>query len=264
MRHTSDALAQCSRVLALRVFSCSRPWRRAHCRRLSRTPDRVRPARARRPRHHRSGALQVVRDAGRPPLSMLDVRESVTHLFSLGRFDDVSVDASSRRRPAWRCATSSVPIHPVVSKSIRRQLLGARHRRRALRRASSIVRHVAAARPRGPSCRASSPTALRERGYRHPAVAARDVDAGSDRATLVFTIDPGPRTTSARSTIVGSPRSRGGVSRAARRGDWRAVSARAPWPPASTSYVDARRPRVLRGAVTPAVQLHGRRPDAPT
>ena len=36
---------------------------------------------------------------------MLEVRESVAHLFSLGRFEDVRVDASWRAL-AWRSATS--------------------------------------------------------------------------------------------------------------------------------------------------------------
>ena len=49
--------------------------------------------------------VQVVETRLGDPLSMLAVRESVAHLFSLGRFDDVRVDASSRAR-AWRSATS--------------------------------------------------------------------------------------------------------------------------------------------------------------
>ena len=38
--------------------------------------------------------VQIVETRAGSPLSMLEVRESVTHLFSLGRFDDVRVDAS--------------------------------------------------------------------------------------------------------------------------------------------------------------------------
>ena len=38
--------------------------------------------------------LRVVETRAGRPLSMLEVRESLTHLFSLGRFDNVSVDAS--------------------------------------------------------------------------------------------------------------------------------------------------------------------------
>src|SRR5689334_1265965 len=38
--------------------------------------------------------VQVVETQAGRPLSMIEVRESVAHLFSLGRFDDVRVDAS--------------------------------------------------------------------------------------------------------------------------------------------------------------------------
>ena len=38
--------------------------------------------------------LKVVETRAGRPLSMVEVRESLTHLFSLGRFDNVSVDAS--------------------------------------------------------------------------------------------------------------------------------------------------------------------------
>src|SRR5204863_1629757 len=56
--------------------------------------------------------VQLVETRAGSPLSMLEVRESVTHLFSLGRFDDVRVDASSERDGvALRYELS--PIHTV-------------------------------------------------------------------------------------------------------------------------------------------------------
>ena len=58
--------------------------------------------------------VQIVETRAGSPLSMLEVRESVTHLFSLGRFDDVRVDASPEGAGvALRYELS--PIH-IVSK----------------------------------------------------------------------------------------------------------------------------------------------------
>ena len=61
---------------------------------------------------------------------MVDVRESVTHLFSLGRFEDVQVHAERADGGAWRCATTSIPIHPVAKIAFAGRLDAARHRRR--------------------------------------------------------------------------------------------------------------------------------------
>jgi hypothetical protein len=48
--------------------------------------------------------------------------------------------------------------------------------------------------------------ALRERGYLNPTVTPRPVlEHAPERATLVFTIDPGPRTTIGEVEIVGTP-----------------------------------------------------------
>src|SRR6185503_20585561 len=56
--------------------------------------------------------LQLVSTATGEPLSMVDVRETVAHLFSLGRFEGVSVDATLENgRVALRY--DLIPIHPI-------------------------------------------------------------------------------------------------------------------------------------------------------
>ena len=52
--------------------------------------------------------------AGRS-LSMADVRESVTHLYSLGRFEDVRVDASLAESgtPGVNVRYDLSPVHPI-------------------------------------------------------------------------------------------------------------------------------------------------------
>ena len=48
--------------------------------------------------------------------------------------------------------------------------------------------------------------ALREHGYLHPAIVPHPkVEHAPDRATLVFAIEPGPRTTIGRIDVVGRP-----------------------------------------------------------
>src|SRR5204862_6593339 len=56
--------------------------------------------------------LQVVETQPGQPLRMERVRETVAHLFSLGRFEDVRVDAALENgRVALRSDAS--PVHPV-------------------------------------------------------------------------------------------------------------------------------------------------------
>ena len=149
--------------------------------------------------------LQVVETRAGSQLSMLQVRESVTHLFSLGRFDDVRVDATPEGTGvALRYELS--PIH-VVSKI---EFVGSPPAPGIdigeLRRA--LVDRYGTSPPLGRVDQLSLAIVdtLRERGYRHPDVSPRvDVDPRSDRATLVFNIVPGPRTTLGTITIVGTP-----------------------------------------------------------
>lgn len=148
---------------------------------------------------------QVIETRVGTPLTMAAVRESLTHLFSLGRFDDVRVDAA--------LAGSGVallfelhPIHPVAKMvfevngsaagidvgRLRRALTDRYGPSPPLARAADMTRTIA--------------DLLAEDGYRHPAVGSRaELEHSPERATLVFTVDRGPRTTIGTVNVVGSP-----------------------------------------------------------
>jgi outer membrane protein insertion porin family len=198
--------------------------------------------------------VQIVETRAGNPLSMLEVRESITHLFSLGRFDDVRVDASSEGAGV-ALRYELTPIH-LVSKidfagSLGRPGVDVGQLRRA------VVDRYGTSPPLGrvdDLSRAIVDT-LRERGYRHPDVAPRaDVDRQSGRTVLVFTVDAGPRTTIGAIDIVGTPT----VPRdefLSRLG----LATGAPYEPEAlagrlASYVDTRRSRgYYEAKVTPAV-----------
>ncbi len=147
----------------------------------------------------------VVRTPIGQPLSMVQVRESVAHLFSLGRFEDVRVDATlDNGRVALRYELT--PIHPVTAV----RFVGTSGVRGVdagdLRRA--IVDRYGVSPPLGRLADMTRILAdeLRERGYLHATVAPRaDVQHGPERAVLVFTIEPGPRTVIGAVEIVGRP-----------------------------------------------------------
>ena len=151
--------------------------------------------------------VQVVETQAGRPLSMIEVRESVAHLFSLGRFDDVRVDASAGRRRG-RAPLRADADPPGLERRIHRQPLGARHRRRpvAARRPRS-VRDVAAARPGRPSSPLAIGETLRQRGYQQRgdhAPGRPGSRLGSGRRWSSTSI-PASRTTIGTVAIVGDP-----------------------------------------------------------
>src|SRR5262249_21548992 len=132
----------------------------------------------------------------------LQVRESVAHLFSLGQFEGVSVDAALENgRVALRYELT--PIHPVTSirftgtPGVDTAVL---HR--------AIVDRYGATPPLG---RVADMTriladSLRERGYLRASIEPRaPIEHAPGRATLVFSLDPGPRTIFGQVDIVGVP-----------------------------------------------------------
>ena len=149
------------------------------------------------------------RDAGDPSLSdrvqtrvggalsMADVRESVTHLYSLGLFEDVRVDASLAANGVAGVAVryDLSPVHPVSKiafawKSSAAGVDEGRLRRAAIERGGRSLR-VSRAAELADAVRA----ALGERGYLNPTVTpGTEVSHRPHSTTLVFTIDPGPRT----------------------------------------------------------------------
>src|SRR5260370_12968639 len=117
---------------------------------------------------------QVVSTAAGQPLSMAQVRETVAHLFSLGRFEEVSVDATLQNgRVALRYEL--VPIHPVARVRFDGPLRAPGIDQGELRRA--LVDRYGVSPPLG---RAADMTrilsdALRERGYLNASITPRPV-----------------------------------------------------------------------------------------
>ena len=148
---------------------------------------------------------QVVETQVGRPLSMAEVRESITHLFSLGRFEDVRADATlDGAGVALRYELS--PIHPVAKIVFAGNLRAPGVDEGRLRRA--VVDRYGVSPPLGRAADVAGLVAgsLRERGYLHATVTPRaDIEHAPERATLVLTIDPGPRTTIGRIEIVGPP-----------------------------------------------------------
>jgi outer membrane protein insertion porin family len=135
---------------------------------------------------------------------MIEVRESLTHLFSLGRFDDVRIDASpTAAGVALRYELSAMhAISKIEFTGEQPEGVDLGDLRRAL------VDRFGATPPLGrvDQIALAIGDALRERGYRRAEVAPRvDVDERSARAALVFSINPGARTTLGSITVVGSP-----------------------------------------------------------
>ncbi|HXI29115.1 MAG TPA: POTRA domain-containing protein [Vicinamibacterales bacterium] len=147
----------------------------------------------------------IVETPAGAPLSMLQVRESVAHLFSLGQFEGVSVDATLENgRVALRYEL--VPIHPVARIRFTGSLGAPGIDAGALRKA--LVDRYGISPPLG---RVTDMTriladALRERGYLRASIVPHpEIEHAPERATLVFSIEPGPRTVIGTVEIVGVP-----------------------------------------------------------
>ena len=148
---------------------------------------------------------QVVETAPGLPLSMSQVRSSIAHLFSLGRFEDVRVDAAlDNGRVVLRY--DLIPIHPVgrirfaiaaaapgvAADAMRRAIVDRYGTSPPLARLADMTRLIA--------------DTLREQGYLHASVSPRsELEHSPERATLVFSIDPGPRTTIGELRVDGQP-----------------------------------------------------------
>ena len=149
--------------------------------------------------------LQLVETRVGQPLRMADVRETLTHLFSLGRFDDVRVDATTAGAGV-ALAFELSPNHPVTAIAFEGQTRGAgidvgQLRRTVVDRYGSSPLLLRAA----DMARMVTET-LHERGYRHAAVRVHaNLRHDPDQATLVFTLDPGARTLVGAIDVVGAP-----------------------------------------------------------
>jgi outer membrane protein assembly complex protein YaeT len=139
------------------------------------------------------------------PLSMADVRESLVHLYSLGRFEDVRVDASlSAAGVVLRFDLS--PTHPVSGmrftwKSAAPGVDDDRLSRAVIERAGASLKVGRAA-----ELALAVKDAMTERGYLNATVTPGvDVSHSPHTTVLVFTIDPGTRTVIGSVSLTGSP-----------------------------------------------------------
>ncbi len=149
-------------------------------------------------------AQLVETEPGRP-LSMMQVRESVTHLFGLGRFEDVRVDASLGA-DGVSLRYELTPIHPVTRIDFTAPSNASGIDAGALRKTVVDRYGLSPALGRAADMAASVEEALRERGYLHARVTPRaDTSHGPHRARLTFAIEPGVRTTVDSIDVVGVP-----------------------------------------------------------
>ena len=138
------------------------------------------------------------------PLRMLDVRETITHLYSLGRFDDVRVQAEDASGGNVALRYELQPIH-TVTKVLFRGSLGLPEGALRGRMAERFGQTPALS--RADDVAAYLQQLYQEEGYLNAVVkpAPTIIEHDPDRATMVFEATSGPRTTIARSTITGSP-----------------------------------------------------------
>ncbi len=137
------------------------------------------------------------------PLAMVDVRESMAHLFGLGLYQDVQVDASMRGDgvvltynlfPAQRVRRIVFEGALGLPESDLRRIVVERHGA-----SPSLARSAQAV--------ATLQALYRDRGYPKAEIAARAGDeAGSSTVSLVFTIRPGARARIGAIDVQGAPR----------------------------------------------------------
>src|SRR5262245_13286613 len=138
-------------------------------------------------------------------LTMLDVRESVTHLFSTGRFEDVQVNAESTSAGV-ALTYELMPVHPIDRMFFTGSIRAPGVDQDRLRRA--ITDRYGASPPAG---RADDIARLLEgelrlRGYLRASITPHvSLEHAPDRATLTFVIDAGTRTEVGTIAIEGTP-----------------------------------------------------------
>ncbi len=138
------------------------------------------------------------------PLAMADVRESIAHLYSLGRFQDVRVDAATSSSGGVSLRFDLVPLRSVqdveftgtlgLDKGLLRRTIADRYGARPpVARAADAARTLEAL--------------YRDHGYLGAVVGATPTTAADGGSTvLTFHVEPGPRATIADVKIDGDPR----------------------------------------------------------
>jgi outer membrane protein insertion porin family len=148
---------------------------------------------------------QVVETLVGQPLAMAAVRETVSHLYSLGRFEGVRVDADIEGgRVTLRYELT--PIHPVTQIAFAGDVDAPGIDRTGLRRAVTDRYGVTPPLGRADEMARLVEQSLAERGYVRAKVTPQArIAHDPDRATLIFTIDSAVRTTIGTVQITGQP-----------------------------------------------------------
>lgn len=148
--------------------------------------------------------VDVVQTRIGAPLTMGDVRETITHLYTLGRFEDVRVEAEAAAGGGVSLRYVLSPVHTVTGVVFRGEL--------GLSEGTLLARMRERFGETPPLARAADVAAAieelhHERGYLRASVKAAPpvIEHSPDRATLVFRVTAGPRTAIGRSTITGRP-----------------------------------------------------------
>jgi outer membrane protein assembly complex protein YaeT len=139
------------------------------------------------------------------PLSMLDVRQSVVHLYSTGRFEDVQVRAANGAGGVT-LHYELVPAHPVE----RLQLTGSLNLpgidEGRLRRAIVDRYGALPSAARAPEVARLLEQELRQRGYLRAAVSPQiTIEHSPDRSTLTLAVAAGARAHIGSTDVTGSP-----------------------------------------------------------
>ena len=148
--------------------------------------------------------LDAVQTKTGAPLRMADVRETITHLHSFGRFEDVRVEAQDAANRGVALRFELAPIHTVTRVELRGQL--------GLSEGTLRSRMTERYGATPPLARAADVASLlealyHERGYLAATVKAAPpiLEHAPHRTTLVFDVNAGPQTTIERSTVSGHP-----------------------------------------------------------
>jgi outer membrane protein assembly complex protein YaeT len=139
------------------------------------------------------------------PLAMSDVRESLVHLYSLGRFEDVRVDATLA--PAGVTLRYDLaPVHPVTHVGFAWKTAAPGVDEDRLRRAVTERGGTSLRVGRALEFAMAVKEAMQERGYYNAVVTPTTQTSHEPHATsLIFSIDPGPRTVIGSLDVSGAP-----------------------------------------------------------
>lgn len=146
--------------------------------------------------------LEMIESRAGEPLAMVDVRESMAHLFGLGLYQDVQVDAAVRGAgivltynlvPTYRVRRIVFEGQTSIPDSELRRIVVERHGASpTLVRANQAV--------------GTLQTLYRDRGYPRAEISVRvDGSDGPANAAMVFTIRPGPRARIGEIDVQGTP-----------------------------------------------------------